>query len=157
MINGMIKLFYSEIVKTKMKGMPNSEYALRDECREIRNVTLKIDSVFFKLIKFIMGLIILVLAFNISTIFGIGILLTEIAYLIYKIKLESQVLEVIDDIKNNIELPNMDVISDKGKSGINALIILLLIGLITNFNWAIVISFIVVFIFTIKDIYSNIK
>lgn len=157
MINGMIKLFYSEIVKTKMKGMSNSEYALRDECREIRNVTLKIDSVFFKLIKFIMGFIILVLGFNISTMFGIGILLTEIAYLIYKIKLEFKVLEIIHDIKNNIELPNIDIISDKGKSGINALIIILLIGLITNFNWSIVISFIVVFIFTIKDIYSNIK
>lgn len=157
MINGIIKLFYSEIVKTKMKGMPSSEYTLRDECREIRNVTLKIDSVFFKFLKFMIGIMILFLAFNVNTIFGIGILLVEIAYMVYKIKLESQILELIGDIKNNIELPNIDGISDKGKSGINALIILLVIGLITNFNWSIVVSFIVVFIFTIKDIYSNIK
>ena len=99
----------------------------------------------------------LAISFEINIKFAIGVLLIEVAYLLYKFKLESQVLEAISDIKNNIELPSIDVISERGKSGINALIMLLLIGLITNFNWSIVISFIVVFIFTIKDIYSNIK
>ena len=28
MINGIIKLFYSEVVKTNMKKMPNGEYSL---------------------------------------------------------------------------------------------------------------------------------
>ena len=62
-----------------------------------------------------------------------------------------------NNLKNNIEVSTLDILSDKGKSGINILISLLILGLITNFNWSIVISFIVVFLFTIKDIYSNIK
>lgn len=157
MINGIIKLFYSEIVKTKIKNMQNNEYKFREEYEDIRNITLKVDSLFFKTIKFIVGILLLAISFEINVKFAMGVLLIEVAYLLYKFKLESQVLEAISDIKNNIELPSIDIISERGKSGINALIIILLIGLITNFNWSIVISFIVVFIFTIKDIYSNIK
>ncbi len=157
MINGIIKLFYSEIVKTKMKGMSNCEYKLRDECKEIRNITLKIDSIFLKFIKLMIAMIILVLAFNVNTIFGVGTFLLEIAYIIYKIKLENKIRESIDNLKNNIELPKIDIISEKSKSGLNVLITLLLIGLITKFNIIIVVSFITVFVFTIKDIYSNIK
>lgn len=157
MINGIIKLFYSEVVKTKIKNMQNNEYTFREEYEDIRNITLKVDSLFFKIIKFMVGILLLAISFEINIKFAIGVLLIEVAYLLYKFKLETQVLEAINDIKNNIELPSIDVISERGKSGINALIILLLIGIITNFNWSIVISFIVVFIFTIKDIYSNIK
>jgi len=157
MINGMIKLFYSEIVKTKMKGMSSSDYTLRDECKEIRNITLKIDSMFLKIIKLMMAMVILILAFNINTILGVGTFLVEIAYIIYKIKLEKQVRETIENLKNNIELPKIDIVSERSKSGLNVLIMLLLIGLITEFNIPIIASFMLVFIFTIKDIYSNIK
>jgi len=156
-INGIIKLFYSEVVKTKIKNMQNNEYKFREEYEDIRNITLKVDSLFLKIIKFMVGILLLAISFEINIKFTIGVFLIEVAYLLYKFKLESQVLEAISDIKNNIELPSIDIISERGKSGINALIIILLIGLITNFNWSIVISFIVVFMFTIKDIYSNIK
>jgi len=157
MINGMIKLFYSEIVKTKMKGMSSSDYTLRDECKEIRNITLKIDSMFLKFIKLMMAMVILILTFNISTILGVGTFLIEIAYITYKIKLEKQVRETIENLKNNIELPKINIVSERSKSGLNVLIMILLIGLITEFNISIVVSFMLVFIFTIKDIYSNIK
>lgn len=157
MINGIIKLFYSEIVKTKMKGMSSSDYKLRDECKDIRNITLKIDSVFLKIIKLIMAMAILILAFNVNIILGIGTFLVEVAYIIYKVKLENQVREAIKDLKDNVELPKMNPVSERSKSGINVLITLLMIGLISKFNIVIVASFILVFIFTIKDIYSNIK
>ncbi|MCR8745392.1 hypothetical protein [Romboutsia lituseburensis] len=157
MINGIIKLFYSEIVKTKMKGMPSNDYRLRDECKEIRNITLKIDSLFFKCIKLMFAIILLILAFNINLVFGIGMCFIEIVYLIYKIKLERQIKESIENVKNNIELPKINIDSQKSRAGINVLITLLLIGLITGFNIAIILSFMVVFVFTINDIYSNIK
>ncbi len=157
MINGIIKLFYSEVVKVNMKKMPNGEYFLKDEYKEIKNLTLKIDSLILKLIKFMIGIITLVLAFEINIMLGIGLFLIEFLYIIYKRSLEEQVLDIIDNLKNNIDISTLDILSDKGKSGINILITLLILGLITNFNWSIVISFIVVFLFTIKDIYSNIK
>ena len=149
MINGIIKLFYSEVVKTNMKKMPNGEYYLKDE--------LKIDSLALNIIKLIIVMITLILAFEINTILGIGLFLIEFLYIIYKRNLEQQILESIKHLKDNVEMTTLDVLTERGKSAINILITLLILGLITNFNWSIVISFIVVFLFTIKDIYSNIK
>ena len=157
MINGIIKLFYSEVVKTNIKKMPIGEYSLKDEYKEIKNLTLKIDSLMLKIIKFMAGIITLILAFEINPILGIGLFLIEILYVIYKRNLEQQILENIKNLKDNVEMTTLDILTDRGKSGINILITLLILGLITNFNWSIVISFIVVFLFTIKDIYSNIK
>ena len=157
MINGLIKLFYSEIVKTNIKKMPSGEYALKEQYKEIKNLTVKIDSLALKSIKLILCMIILILSFEINTILGIGVFLIEFLYIIYKRNLEKQILDKIENLKKNIEIPTLDILTEKGKSGINTLIILLMLGIITNFNWSIVLSFIVVFLFTIKDIYSNIK
>lgn len=157
MINGIIKLFYSEVVKANIKKMPSGEYYLKDEYKEIKNLTLKIDSLALKSIKFMIGIIALILAFEINPILGIGLFLIEFLYVIYKKNLEQQILESINHLKDNIEIPKLDILTEKGKSGINILITLLILGIITNFNWPIVVSFIVVFLFTIKDIYSNIK
>ena len=157
MINGIIKLFYSEVVKTNIKKMPIGEYSLKDEYKEIKNLTLKIDSLMLKIIKFMVGIITIILAFEINTILGIGLFLIEILYVIYKRNLEQQILENIKNLKDNVEMTTLGILTDRGKSGINILITLLILGIITNFNWSIVISFIVVFLFTIKDIYSNIK
>ena len=157
MINGIIKLFYSEVVKTNMKKMPIGEYSLKDEYKEIKNLTLKIDSLMIKIIKFMVGIITIILAFEINTILGIGLFLIEILYAIYKRNLEQQILDNIKNLKDNVEMTTLDILTDRGKSGINILITHLILPLITNFNWSIVISFIVVFLFTIKDIYSNIK
>ena len=157
MINGLIKLFYSEIVKTNIKKMPSGEYALKEQYKEIKNLTVKIDSLALKSIKLILCMIILILSCEINTILGIGVFLIEFLYIIYKRSLEKQILDKIENLKKNIEIPTLDILTEKGKSGINTLIILLILGIITNFNWSIVLSFIVVFLFTIKDIYSNIK
>ena len=84
MINGIIKLFYSEVVKTNMKKMPNGEYSLKDEYKEIKNLTLKIDSLALNIIKLIIVMITLILAFEINTLLGIGLFLIEFLYIIYK-------------------------------------------------------------------------
>lgn len=157
MINGIIKLFYSEVVKTNIKKMPIGEYSLKDEYKEIKNLTLKIDSLMLKIIKFMVGIITIILAFEMNTILGIGLFVIEILYALYKRNLEQQIVDNIKNLKDNVEMTTLDILTDRGKSGINILITLLILGLITNFNWSIVISFIVVFLFTIKDIYSNIK
>lgn len=157
MINGLIKLFYSEVVKSNIKKMPRGEYSLKDEYKEIKNLTFKIDNMALKSIKLMLALIILILSFEINTILGIGIFLVEFLYIIYKKSLENHVLDKIKYFKDNIKLTTLNMLSEKGKSGINILIIFLILGIITKFNWSIVLSFTVVFLFTIKDIYSNIK
>ena len=157
MINGIIKLFYSEVVKTKMRNLPSSEYELKEEYKDIQNITLKIDSVFFKGLKLILGVFILAMAFKMKFILGVEVLLLEITYFIYKRNLESRVKDSIENIRNSIEITATNILDEKGKSGINILASLIIIGILTGFNYIIVISFLTVFLFTIKHICSNIK
>ena len=104
MINNIIKLFYSEVVKTKMNNMPNKDYELRKGCKEFRNITLKIDSFFLKGLKIVLALFILYLSFHVKISLGIGVLLVELIYLVYKVSYEKQVKQAMENVKNNIEI-----------------------------------------------------
>ncbi|UEL48620.1 hypothetical protein [Terrisporobacter hibernicus] len=157
MINSIIKLFYSEVVKTKMSNMPNKDYELRKGCREFRNITLKIDSYLFKGLKIILALFILYLSFSVKILLGVGVLLVEVTYLVYKVSYEKQVREAIKNVKNNIEISANNFINENGKRGINLLITLIIISLLTGFNYFIGISFIIVFIYTVRNIYEGFK
>lgn len=157
MINNIIKLFYSEVVKTKMSNMPNEDYELRDGCKKIRKITLKIDSYLFKGLKIILALFILYLSFHVKIYLGIGVLLVEGIYLVYKVSYEKQVKAAIENVKNNIETSADHIVNENGKRGINLLITLLIISVITGFNYFIGISFIIVFIYTARNIYECFK
>ena len=157
MINNIIKLFYSEVVKTKMSNMPNEDYELRDGCKKFRKITLKIDSYLFKGLKIILALFILYLSFHVKIYLGIGVLLVEGIYLVYKVSYEKQVKAAIENVKNNIETSADHIVNENGKRGINLLITLLIISVITEFNYFIGISFIIVFIYTARNIYECFK
>ncbi len=157
MINSIIKLFYSEVVKTKISNMPNKDYELRKGCKEFRNITLKIDSYLFKGLKIILALFILYLSFHVKILLGIGVLVVELTYLIYKISYEKQVKEAIENVKNNIEVSADQFINENGKKGINLLITLLVISLLTGFNYFIGISFVIVFVYTARNIYEGFR
>ena len=157
MINNIIKLFYSEVVKTKMSNMPNEDYELRDGCKKFRKITLKIDSYLFKGLKIILALFILYLSFHVKIYLGIGVLLVEGIYLVYKVSYEKQVKAAIENVKNNIETSADHIVKKNKKRGINLLITLLIISVITGFNYFIGISFIIVFIYTARNIYECFK
>ena len=157
MINNIIKLFYSEVVKTKMSNMRNEDYELRDGCKKFRKITLKIDSYLFKGLKIILALFILYLSFHVKIYLGIGVLLVEGIYLVYKVSYEKQVKAAIENVKNNIETSADHIVNENGKRGINLLITLLIISVITGFNYFIGISFIIVFIYTARNIYECFK
>ena len=157
MINNIIKLFYSEVVKTKMSNMPNEDYELRGGFKELHNVTLKIDSVFFKGIKILLALFILYLAFNAKLYLGIGVLLIEVIYLVYKKNYEKRIKESIENVKNNIEISKKQIINEESKKCINLLITLLVISIFTGFNYIIALSFLLVFLYTAKNLYISNK
>ena len=88
---------------------------------------------------------------------GIGVLLVEGIYLVYKVSYEKQVKAAIENVKNNIETSADHIVNENGKRGINLLITLLIISVITGFNYFIGISFIIVFIYTARNIYECFK
>ena len=137
--------------------MPNEDYELRDGCKKFRKITLKIDSYLFKGLKIILALFILYLSFHVKIYLGIGVLLVEGIYLVYKVSYEKQVKAAIENVKNNIETSADHIVNENGKRGINLLITLLIISVITGFNYFIGISFIIVFIYTARNIYECFK
>ena len=140
-----------------MSNMPNEDYELRDGCKKFRKITLKIDSYLFKGLKIILALFILYLSFHVKIYLGIGVLLVEGIYLVYKVSYEKQVKAAIENVKNNIETSADHIVNENGKRGINLLITLLIISVITGFNYFIGISFIIVFIYTARNIYECFK
>ena len=40
MINGIIKLFYTEVVKTKMKNLPSEQYKIKDQFKKVQEVSI---------------------------------------------------------------------------------------------------------------------
>lgn len=51
MLNGIIKLFYTEVVKNKINNLPKDEYEINDQFKKIQNISCKIDSVIFTMLK----------------------------------------------------------------------------------------------------------
>lgn len=161
MINGIIKLFYSEVVKSNMKNMPNEEYSIREEFKEVSNIATKVDEIFIVLFKLIISITSVFVSLSINLFLGIGVILTLIVYYLYKLYIENQIKEQVKEgvgyFKSNLEKSKQNIVTDGIKQKINALITLLLIGIFSKFNYIIIGCFILVFMFTIKDIYSNIN
>lgn len=156
MINGIIKLFYSEIVKAKMKKLPQANYEIREEFEGVRDIAIKLDNIFFNFFKIIIGILALLIGFNIKFIIGLEVLLVEVLYVAYKKSLSNKVKNNIGIIKNNIESRG-NLFDQTEKNCINLMISLILMHILTGYSWSILLSFIVVFLFTIKHICSNIK
>ena len=152
MINGIMKLFYTEVVKSKISKLPNEQYEINSKFKKVQEISAKIDTILLYTLKILVAVAILLFSYKINIYFGIGMCLVEISYLFYKKSLKTKVEFEIENIKNNIQL-----LKEKGKKDISCLISILLLGLITHFNIVIIISFCLVFGMTIKDIYLNYK
>lgn len=159
MISGLLKLFYSEVVKSRISDLKKKEYEIKEN--PIREVAAKVDDVFGKILKYLTALVIILISFNLSVLFGIGSMAILMLYTYYKVFLQDKFRENIKEnmevIKNNIEGTSQKIVTDSIKPKLNALIIILLIGLFTDFNLVSILAFLTVFVFTIKDLYSNIK
>ena len=91
MINGIMKLFYTEVVKNKMSKLPNGQYEVNDQFKKVQGISIKIDKVLFLVFKILIALVVLFVASKINIYFGIGMCLVEISYLFYKKSLKTKV------------------------------------------------------------------
>ena len=157
MINGIMKLFYTEVVKNKMSKLPNGQYEVNDQFKKVQGISIKIDKVLFLVFKILIALVVLFVASKINIYFGIGVFLTEIIYVLYRKSLKPKVVSEIENIKNNINTNGEQILKQKGKKDISFLISILLIGVITHFSLIIILSFCIVLGVTIRDIYLNYK
>ena len=122
MINGIMKLFYTEVVKNKMSKLPNGQYEVNDQFKKVQGISIKIDKVLFLVFKILIALVVLFVASKINIYFGIGVFLTEIIYVLYKKSLKPKVVSEIENIKNNINTNGEQILKQKGKKDISFLI-----------------------------------
>lgn len=159
MISGLLKLFYSEIVKSRIKDLTNKQYEIKQQ--PIGEVSAKVDNILGKALKYFATVVGILIAFNLNIFFGLGAMAILMLYTYYKVFLEDNFKENIKEnmgnIRNNIEGTSQKIVTDNIKPKLNALTIILIIGLFTDFNIICILSFLTVFVFTIKDLYSNIK
>lgn len=157
MLNGMIKLFYNEVVKNKMNSLPKESYEISDQFKKMQKISFKIDSVVFALFKVFIAVMIFIASYRVNIFFGIGVFFVEIAYVFYKKSFKVKAKSEINTIKENINKNKEAILKENGKRNISFLVSILLMGLITRFTWILILSFFLVFIITIRDIYINCK
>ena len=102
MINGIMKLFYTEVVKSKISKLPNEQYEINSKFKKVQEISAKIDTILLYTLKILVAVAILLFSYKINIYFGIGMCLVEISYLFYKKSLKTKVEFEIENIKNNI-------------------------------------------------------
>lgn len=157
MINGIIKLFYSEVVKSKISKLPHKDYFVRNECKEINSLALKIDTFLGFVFKILAFGFLFYLTYNFNK-FLLFLILTFISCnFIYQKTFKQKVKTYANDIKTVVSNKSKCILDEKIKSGINILCIILVVAFFTDFNWVLFLCFMVVFLFTTKHICSNMK
>ena len=111
MINGIMKLFYTEVVKSKISKLPNEQYEINSKFKKVQEISAKIDTILLYTLKILVAVAILLFSYKINIYFGIGMCLVEISYLFYKKSLKTKVEFEIENIKNNIQ--EIKIVTDK--------------------------------------------
>lgn len=157
MINGIIKLFYNDKVKSSIKSKAYKRYLINDKIIILKNINKTMD----EFIKDITGITfissILFISFNLNLLVGfiiISLMITNIIYKkYYKIDLNYEYIAKISNIKNVLKKEDREDF----KKSLVAMSSLILIGIASDFNYIIGICIVIILLFTTKKIYSNIN
>ena len=99
-----MKLFYTEVVKSKISKLPNEQYEINSKFKKVQEISAKIDTILLYTLKILVAVAILLFSYKINIYFGIGMCVVEISYLFYKKSLKTKVEFEIENIKNNINV-----------------------------------------------------
>ena len=73
MINGIMKLFYTEVVKSKISKLPNEQYEINSKFKKVQEISAKIDTILLYTLKILVAVAILLFSYKINIYFGIYI------------------------------------------------------------------------------------
>ncbi|OPJ56836.1 hypothetical protein [Alkalithermobacter paradoxus] len=153
MINALVDLMYKEVVKGKLKDIQEKkEYDIN--IKYDTKIIKIIDSILLRLIK--MGLFVLLISLifkgNIYYIvFGLA------GYIAYRKFDKGNIKGYVTNKKNDIKNKTDIFLKESTKSKLKGLMIILILFNFSQYKMIYIAIFAVVFIFTILDIYSNIK
>lgn len=150
MINGIIKLFYSDKVKSAMKKMPSDEYILDEKFTKLSNINDSMNKIVLFIFKISIISTILIISFELNLFLCVGLVMLMIINLIYIIFGEY-------DYESNVNMIIIRSILSELKNNIPSIIVIYMMVMILDFNIVSIVCLFIVFMFTIKNIYSNIN
>ncbi|MGL5717449.1 MAG: hypothetical protein ACRCXT_09160 [Paraclostridium sp.] len=152
MINGIIKLFYNDKVKSSMKNMPNKRYLLDNRIRRLKKISNTMDEVIKYILQVAIITSILIISFNNSLLLSCTIIAIMSINIIYK-------KHCNNDLPNNYrnKINSFKNIFKDVKKNLFAISSVFLIGIASDFNYVIVACLAILLVFTTKEIYSNIN
>ena len=69
MINGIMKLFYTEVVKSKISKLPNEQYEINSKFKKVQEISAKIDTILLYTLKILVAVAILLFSYKINIYF----------------------------------------------------------------------------------------
>ncbi len=149
MLNDFVELVYKEIVKGKLKDLKkNNPYSLNEKSR--LKLIHSIDSIFSKIVKilFLLVLIAILIMINAHLIFVVLLI-----HFIYKKYIENGLKNQNLVLKAKVK----EVLQDNIKLKIKGLFIIMIMLNFSRYKKFYMMIIITLLVFTINDIYSNIK
>ena len=64
MINGIMKLFYTEVVKSKISKLPNEQYEINSKFKKVQEISAKIDTILLYTLKILVAVAILLFSYK---------------------------------------------------------------------------------------------
>ncbi|KXZ39528.1 hypothetical protein SAMN05661008_01757 [Alkalithermobacter thermoalcaliphilus JW-YL-7 = DSM 7308] len=153
MISGLIDLMYKEVIKTRLNQMEKVD-PCSVKVKHNTKIVNKIDNVTIKFIK--LGLCLLFF----SIIFRGNIYLSTISfliYLIYRKMYKRKINSYLNLTKTKVQVKTKPVFTESIKNKIKGMFIILILLTFSQYKGFYVAILMIVFMFTILDIYSNIK
>lgn len=157
MINGIMKLFYKEIIKTKISKLPNEQYQINNQLKKIQQFSNKIDKLLLVVLKTLIMISMVLISSKLNIYLAFSVFLFEMIYLFYKKSLKYKIKTNMSNFKINIKASQDSLLQETDKKNISFLISILILGLITKFNIIIFLCICLIFTITIKNIYINYK
>ncbi|SHH12734.1 hypothetical protein [Tepidibacter thalassicus] len=153
MLNDFLNLIYKEFIKSRVKNLKNTNsYSLKQKCSI--ELIAKLDDILCNIFKFILCMFIFIVLFKLNVYLGILILG---GFILYKKIVNEEFEEEFKNKSLNFKYILNEILKDNTKlkmKSILVIVILLNFSTYTKFYLTILITLL---IFTIKDIYSNIK
>ena len=161
MISGIIKLFYNDKVKSEMKKMKDESYIFSDECKKFKKINKSIDDMILYVFKVVIISFIITTLLKYMSIVGYSLLFLMITHVIYKkiyeYKIERYCIDNDIRMRYNINSLGNKINYTNIKVNIISALTIFMIGLVSEFNYIIIICLTIVFIDSLKKLLNKIN
>ncbi len=153
MLSNFVGLIYKELIKGKIKDLKKvNEYSIKK--KEDLNIIKKVDRLLSKIAKYILNIFVFLIMVKIniyiSTVFLIG-------FVFYKKIINDNVKENMKNRTCSLKKLFDEMIKENSKLKMKTVMVMFILMQFSNYTKLYMAIIVILLVFTMKDIYSNIK